>query len=114
MGKTALVFGASGVTGWAFVNEILNDYPEKGVWDGVVSMTNRSLRQQDSLWPADPRLQIVSGVDLLNGSQEELEAALKSKVKDVDNVTHVYYLGKTCEALTVYSALMACSVQGFE
>lgn len=32
MGKRAIVFGASGVTGWSFVNEILHDYPEKGVW----------------------------------------------------------------------------------
>lgn len=32
MGKRAIVFGASGVTGWSFVNEILNDYPEKGIW----------------------------------------------------------------------------------
>ncbi|KAK0938563.1 hypothetical protein LTR29_009877 [Friedmanniomyces endolithicus] len=92
MGKRALVFGASGVTGWSFVNEILHDYPEKGVWDGVVAMTNRPLKQEDSLWPADQRLQIVSGVDLLKGSQSDLESSLKQKVKDVNKVTHVYYL----------------------
>lgn len=57
-------------------------------------MTNRPLRQEDSLWPADPRLHIVSGVDLLKGTQEELEQALKSKVKGIEDVTHVYYLGK--------------------
>lgn len=93
MGKRALIFGASGVTGWSFVNEVLHDYPKKGVWDGVVAMTNRPLKQEDSLWPADPRLQIVSGIDLLRGSQEELETSLKEKVKDMDKVTHVYYLG---------------------
>ncbi|KAK1817958.1 hypothetical protein LTR12_007592 [Friedmanniomyces endolithicus] len=92
MGKRALVFGASGVTGWSFVNEILHAYPEKGVWDGVVAMTNRPLKQEDSLWPADQRLQIVSGVDLLKGTQSDLESALKQKVTDVDQVTHVYYL----------------------
>ncbi|KAK3116452.1 hypothetical protein LTR53_003178 [Teratosphaeriaceae sp. CCFEE 6253] len=92
MGKQALVFGASGVTGWSFVNEILGDYPEKGVWDGVVAMTNRPLKQEDSLWPADERLQIVSGVDLLKGSQEDLESALKEKVKGIAKITHVYYL----------------------
>ena len=93
MGKRALVFGASGVTGWSFVNEILNDYPKKGIWDGVVAMTNRPLKQQDSFWPAGSRLQIFSGVDLL-GSQEGIEKALKEKVEDVDKITHVYYLGK--------------------
>lgn len=98
MGKRALIFGASGVTGWSFVNEILNDYPEKGIWDGVVAMTNRPLKQEDSLWPADSRLQIVSGVDLLR-SQDDIERALKEKVKDIEKITHVYYLGKYDRAL---------------
>ena len=93
MGKRALVFGASGVTGWSFINELLNDYPKKGIWEGVVAMTNRPLKQEDSFWPADSRLQIVSGVNLL-GSQEEIERALKGKVNDIDKITHVYYLGK--------------------
>ena len=93
MGKRAIVFGASGVTGWSFVNEILNDYPEEGVWDGVVAMTNRPLKPEDSYWPADFRLQIISGVDLL-GSLEEIEDALKKNVKHIEKVTHVYYLGR--------------------
>lgn len=92
MGKKALVFGASGVTGWSFINELLNDYPKKGIWDGVVAMTNRPLKQEDSLWPADSRLQIVSGVNLL-GTQDEIEKVLKENVENVDKITHVYYLG---------------------
>ena len=96
MGKRALVFGASGVTGWSFVNEILNDYPKKGIWDGVVAMTNRPLKQEDSFWPKDSRLQIVSGVNLL-GSQEYIEKALKENVKSIEQITHVYYLGLQCD-----------------
>lgn len=92
MGKRALVFGASGVTGWSFVNELLHDYPKNGIWDGVVAMTNRPLKQEDALWPADPRLQIVSGVNLLD-DRESIERALREKVKGVDQITHVYYLG---------------------
>jgi hypothetical protein len=92
MGKRAIVFGASGVTGWSLVNEILNDYPERGAWDSVIAMTNRPLKQEDSYWPADPRLQIVSGVDLL-GSLDQIEEALKKNVKDVEKITHAYYLG---------------------
>lgn len=92
MGKTALVFGASGVTGWSFVNEILGDYPENGIWDCVVALTNRPLKQEDALWPNDSRLRIVSGIDLLQGSQESLEKSLQSKVQDVKKVTHVFYL----------------------
>ncbi|KAK5098625.1 hypothetical protein LTR70_002513 [Exophiala xenobiotica] len=91
-GKSALVFGASGVTGWSFVNEILHDYPNKGVWDKVHALTNRPLSQEASAWPNDPKLNIVSGIDLLKGSQEDLEQELKSKVESVDKVTHVYYL----------------------
>src|ERR1700712_2902419 len=93
-GKTALIFGASGVTGWSVVNEILNDYPQKGVWDKVHALTNRPLSQEDSHWPNDPRLNIVSGIDLLKGCQEDLEKELKNKVQGIEKVTHVYYLGK--------------------
>jgi hypothetical protein len=92
MSKSALVFGASGVTGWSFVNEILNDYPKKGVWGKVHALTNRPLSQQQSQWPNDPRLNIVSGIDLLKGSQEELETELKTKIDGIEDVTHVYYL----------------------
>lgn len=92
MSKSALVFGASGVTGWSFVNEILNDYPKKDIWGKVHALTNRPLSQKQSQWPEDPRLNIVSGIDLLKGTQEELEAAMKEKIRGVEDVTHVYYL----------------------
>ncbi|PSN65021.1 hypothetical protein BS50DRAFT_575132 [Corynespora cassiicola Philippines] len=92
MSKTALVFGASGVTGWSFINEILNDYPQPNIWKRVHALTNRPLSLQQSQWPNDPRLNIVSGIDLLKGSQEELEAEIKSKVDHVEEITHVYYL----------------------
>lgn len=91
-GKSALIFGASGVTGWAFVNEILNDYPKKGTWTKVHALTNRPLTLEDSNWPQDSRLNIVSGIDLLQGSQEELEKVMKEKIEGVEKVTHVYYL----------------------
>lgn len=91
-GKSALIFGASGVTGWSFVNEILHDYPKQGVWDKVHALTNRPLSQEASAWPNDARLNIVSGIDLLRGSQSDLEHELQSKVQDIHEVTHVYYL----------------------
>ena len=93
MSKTALIFGASGVSGWSFVNEMLNDYPKEGVWVKVHALTNRPLTQEASAWPADPRLNIVSGIDLLAGSQDDLEKAIRTKVTGVEKVTHVYYLG---------------------
>ncbi|PGH26440.1 hypothetical protein AJ80_01938 [Polytolypa hystricis UAMH7299] len=91
--KSALIFGASGVSGWAFVNEILNDYPKKGVWNKVYALTNRPLTQEDSEWPKDERLSIVSGIDLLQGSQDDLEAVMKEKIGGgISKITHVYYL----------------------
>lgn len=92
MSKSALVFGASGVTGWSFVNEILNDYPQPNIWKRVHALTNRPLSQGQSQWPQDERLNIVSGIDLLQGSQDELESTIKQKIPDVEQVTHVYYL----------------------
>lgn len=92
MSKSALVFGASGVTGWSFVNEILNDYPQPNIWKRVHALTNRPLSQEQSQWPQDERLNIVSGIDLLQGSQDELESTIKQKIPDVEQVTHVYYL----------------------
>jgi len=93
MSKSALIFGASGVTGWAFVNEILNDYPKKGVWKNVYALTNRPLSREDSEWPSDPRLNIVSGIDLLEGGQSDLERELEHGIEGLGEVTHVYYLG---------------------
>jgi hypothetical protein len=91
--KVALIFGASGVTGWAFVNEILNDYPEKGIWSGVHALTNRPLSAEKAFWPKDDRLVITSGIDLLEGTQENLESKLGS-TPGIEKVTHVFYLGE--------------------
>ncbi|KAH7377329.1 hypothetical protein BKA66DRAFT_496475 [Pyrenochaeta sp. MPI-SDFR-AT-0127] len=92
MSKSALVFGASGVTGWSFINEILNDYPKENTWKRAHALTNRPLSQEQSQWPNDSRLNIVSGIDLLANDQTSLEKELKQKIHDIDEVTHVYYL----------------------
>lgn len=81
------------MSGWAMVNEILNDYPEKGIWGGVVALTNRPLSLEQSQWPRDSRLSIVSGVDILAGSQQDLENTLKARVPEIGLITHMIYLG---------------------
>ncbi|ROT37766.1 hypothetical protein SODALDRAFT_340142 [Sodiomyces alkalinus F11] len=91
-GKHALIFGASGVTGWSFVNEILHDYPSQGVWNGCTALTNRPLNLDKTLWPKDDRLSVVSGIDLLEGSQDELNSKMKERIPGLEQVTHVYYL----------------------
>ncbi|EOA86666.1 uncharacterized protein SETTUDRAFT_153465 [Exserohilum turcica Et28A] len=92
MSKSAIVFGASSVTGWSFVNEILSDYPAKGVWKRVHALSNRPITLAQTQWPDDPRLNMVPGIDLLAHSQESLEKELAKALPDVSEVTHVYYL----------------------
>lgn len=92
--KHALIFGSSGISGWAVVNELLGDYPTTGIWGRVTALTNRPLDKKVSQWPDDRRLNIVSGIDLLNGSQNELELTMKNNISDIDSITHVYYYGE--------------------
>lgn len=98
MAHHALVFGASGILGWAVVNEILNNYPKRGTYSKVTALTNRPLTRDVSLWPepgADvPELSIVSGVDLTQGTVDDMEETFIRRVPDIDSVTHIYYFGK--------------------
>jgi nucleoside-diphosphate-sugar epimerase len=94
----ALVFGASGILGWAIVNEILNNYPNAGTYYKVTALTNRPLSRQDALWPESapgmPELNIVSGIDLTKGTVEEVKKVMKERVPGIETVTHVFYFGK--------------------
>lgn len=106
----ALVYGASGITGWAIVNAILNGYPSQGTFTKVSALVNRPLTREMALWPDDPRLQIVSGIDLLKGSQEELEKTIKEKVPDVDTVTQVLkHISKTMTTPASVPSTKTCS-----
>lgn len=87
----ALVFGASGITGWAIVNAIVNGYPSPETFGRVTALTNRPLSQDVAQWPALEKLQVVSGLDLLRGDQATLELEMKRHVPGIDTVTHVYF-----------------------
>jgi hypothetical protein len=90
----ALVFGGSGITGWAITNQILKGYPTPDAFAKVTALTNRPLKAEDTLWPESEKLQLVSGIDLMTEKgQEGLEAELKSKVTDMDTVSHVFFFG---------------------
>ncbi|KAL3469640.1 hypothetical protein BJX99DRAFT_268081 [Aspergillus californicus] len=91
MGGHAIVFGASGVTGWGAVNALVNDYPTADTFQRVTALTNRPLSVADSQWPASEKLNIVSGLDLLAGDQASLEASIREKVASIETVSHVYF-----------------------
>ncbi|RFU32842.1 hypothetical protein B7463_g3500, partial [Scytalidium lignicola] len=83
---SALVFGASGITGWAIAKEALK-YPNPTTFDRVIALTNRPLMKADSLLPEDDRLQIYSSIDLSDGAAEvEKQLAGIEGIKDVTNV----------------------------
>ncbi|KZV91745.1 hypothetical protein EXIGLDRAFT_675760 [Exidia glandulosa HHB12029] len=92
--KHALVFGASGLAGWAVVDQLLRDYPSAGTFKSVTALVNRPLSVKDSHWPIGDlksELHLVSGVNLLEGTVQEFGEKLKSKVPGISHVTHVYY-----------------------
>ena len=94
-GDHALIFGASGITGWAIANQILNGYPSPNAFSKVTALTNRPLKKEETLWPESNKLQLVSGIDLMNtGGQKALEQEMKSKIKDIDTVTQVFFFGQ--------------------
>ncbi|KAL5319239.1 hypothetical protein ACEPPN_012289 [Leptodophora sp. 'Broadleaf-Isolate-01'] len=91
-GNHALIFGASGITGWAVTNALIEGYPDETSFSAVTALTNRPLSREAALWPDSNKLQVVSGLDLLtDGGQEGLEAEMKRKIKGIDTVTHVYF-----------------------
>lgn len=93
----AIVFGASGLIGWALVDQLLSPYSD--AFSQVTAVTNRPLDVSETCWPEPgpnrPDLQLVSGIDLRHGDGSSLAKALKLAMKDIRTVTHVYYLG-TC------------------
>jgi nucleoside-diphosphate-sugar epimerase len=90
-GNHALVFGASGVTGWAIMNNAVN-YPTPATFERVIGLTNRPLSISDAYLPRDSRLELYSGADLSN------KASVMSKLQeipDIGKVTHVYFAAYT-------------------
>ncbi|KAF2808145.1 uncharacterized protein BDZ99DRAFT_445317 [Mytilinidion resinicola] len=94
-GAHALVFGASGLIGWALVDELLKGYPENSTFSKVAALVNRPLNIENSYWPTPdrsrPELQLISGINLASGTIEEFTEVMKEKVVGIEAVTHVYY-----------------------
>lgn len=96
-GAHALVFGASGLAGWGVVDQLLGGYPADGTFSKVTALVNRPFTVADSYWPTPSpsrlTLDLVTGINLTEGTIEEFTAFLEKKVEDIANITHVYYFG---------------------
>ncbi|OJJ60305.1 hypothetical protein ASPSYDRAFT_86897 [Aspergillus sydowii CBS 593.65] len=90
----AIVFGAAGLLGWATLNQLLAGYPSSEPFSRVTAVLNRPVSESDLHLPAGPNrpsLEIISGIDLLQGSSDELATQLREKVINVETITHVFY-----------------------
>jgi nucleoside-diphosphate-sugar epimerase len=92
--NVALVFGASGISGWAVTNNLLS-YPAATTFSRIIGLTNRPMDKENSQLPIDdPRLEIYDGVDL-RGDQASVMQQMRAIIPNVDEVTHVYYCGQS-------------------
>jgi hypothetical protein len=72
----------------------LDGYPTADTFASVTALTNRPLSIEDALWTESPKLDVVSGLDLLTSKgQAGLEAELKERVKHAGEITHLYFFG---------------------
>ena len=89
----ALIFGASGISGWSLLNQA-RSYPSSSTFSRITGLTNRPFGLKQAQLSEDDRIQIVPGVDLTK-SIDEVADLLKSKVADVDSVSHVFFTGES-------------------
>ncbi|KAK7421634.1 hypothetical protein QQX98_002101 [Neonectria punicea] len=85
MAHHALVFGATGLLGWAVVDQLLAHSPP---FASVTAVSNRPVAASDARWPPSSSLRLVSGVDLRD---DALADQLRREVDDIARVTHVFY-----------------------
>jgi hypothetical protein len=90
-GYYALVFGASGITGWAIMNNALF-YPSPNTFERIIGLTHRPLSAADSQLPQVPRIELYSGINLTK--RDSLVEKLK-QVREIEKITHVYFAAYT-------------------
>lgn len=94
--NVALVFGASGISGWALTKNLLS-YPTAMTFSRIIGLTNRVMDVENSQLPIeDPRLEFYSGINL-RGDLSSVIDQLKATVPRLEEVTHMYYCGQSYE-----------------
>lgn len=70
----------------------LRSYPSKCYWKRITGQTNRPFSFEQARLPQEDRTQLVSGIDLTK-PVDQIAHDLKSKVADIDTVSHVFFTG---------------------
>lgn len=96
----ALVLGASGISGWAVLNQ-LRTYPSSDFWSRITGTTNRPFSFKQARIPEEERIKLVHGIDL-TADVKQVEKQLREKVVDIDTVTHVFFTGKDLPSRKVF------------
>jgi nucleoside-diphosphate-sugar epimerase len=81
--------GASGISGWALLNQ-LTRYPDPTAFSRITGLSNRPLTLEQAQLTADPRLNLVNGIDLTK-PVSKVAQLLKEKVEDARSITHVFF-----------------------
>lgn len=109
--RHALVLGASGISGWSFINQLLQGYPRAGTWSRITGVTRKPMsREEVSFWPQsheDPAFRLVSGFDIHNDQEQTLMAKFQKEVTDIHTVTHLYYLDAWCFIASLTGSTLA-------
>ncbi|KAK2745757.1 hypothetical protein FQN55_006078 [Onygenales sp. PD_40] len=87
--NVALVFGASGISGWAVSKNLLS-YPSSRTFTRIIALTYRQNSLDGGTFPQDPRLEIYSGINV-RGELNEVKKGIQQRIPEVEEVTHVYY-----------------------
>ncbi|KAF1988255.1 hypothetical protein K402DRAFT_374052 [Aulographum hederae CBS 113979] len=92
-GNVALVFGSSGITGWAITRALLT-YPSPSSFSRIIGLTNRPLSKKDAYLPVETgRIELYSGLDLSRGSEKAV--SLLRDVEELGEVNKVFYVAYT-------------------
>ncbi|KAF1365620.1 hypothetical protein EJ07DRAFT_170305 [Lizonia empirigonia] len=85
----ALIFGASGISGWALLNEITK-YPTPTSFAKITGLSNRPLTVEQAYLAHDSRLNLINGIDLTKPVPEVVQM-LKDKVENAHTISHVFF-----------------------
>lgn len=97
--NVALVFGASGISGWAVANNLVS-YPTADTFSRIIALTHRPRTLEESGLPQDSRIELYYGVDL-RGDLAQVLGQMQEKIPNLADVTHMYYCGRSYSAACV-------------